>query len=205
MNLKKNKTKITAVAVLLLVLISSTLSFVGCGDKKIEGGFGKSDEKSVFSCAYKSDKNTFDINDVTLTFYYGHHLSAGNMAYYSYPNFELYFCNDDNLEVLVKRIEDEFVSEKYHAYYGKGVNFLKSNIQYNHFETLTIPKELFTKDDGIIYFCIYGTNMNDDNQELDIITSRGIYYKKDGNKIVLSDEEFSESQIIKEIKMFFGK
>ena len=84
-----------------------------------------------------------------------------------------------------------------------------SNIEilYNHSEILTIPQELFTKESGIIQFCICSANERE-NENFRIIAASAIYYQKEGNKIILSSEDFSQpsfvEQIIKEIKMFLG-
>ena len=78
MNLKKNKTKIIAGVVLLLVLISSTLSFVGCvrSEPQVEKGQyyyeTHTDRKMCFKIV--SDKCTF-CNNVE---FYSHRYSGEN-------------------------------------------------------------------------------------------------------------------------------
>lgn len=198
MNFKTNKTRLIARVMLLVVW---GIVFTSCSQRKgLESGFdvGGNEEHPSFSCAYKSNKTEFSINDVTLTFYYGHHFDVELEAdYFSYPIFELYFSNDDDMTVLIERREEELVSDRYDAYYHKSVRV------FDHSETLTIPQELFTKESGIIWFYISSSNVKE-NENFGIVSSIAIYYQKDGDKIILSSKEFSECQIIKEIKMFFG-
>lgn len=84
MNFKINKTKLVA-RVMLLALILSIFAATGCSNptditKGLKKGFSGSDfkdESNPCLIAYESDKNEFDITDVTLTFYYGFTLPSG--------------------------------------------------------------------------------------------------------------------------------
>ena len=102
-NLKLNKTKLVARLMVVILLLTSTLTLASCGNKGLEAGFyytsiGNDDAPyPMFRCAYKSDKTEFDINDVTLTFYYGGLYSLylqEERSSISYPGYELYFSND---------------------------------------------------------------------------------------------------------------
>ena len=191
-NLKLNKTKLVSRLMLVILLLTSTLILASCENqnKGLEVGFTPYGEMD-FSCAYRSDKTKFDIDDVTLTFYYGgfyeYNIESEIKNRFSYPTFELYFCDEklDNI-ILVKRVEENLVSEKYRVYSTLKF-FNKHVIEYKHSEIITIPKELFAEDWGIIYFCLYGANVREDS-EVKIITSVQISYKKDGDTITLLGE-----------------
>lgn len=178
--------KIVARVMLVVLLISSALTLSSCGNKGIEAGFegaGK-DMAPLFACAYRSDKSKFEIDDVTLTFYYGGafetNVERDRIERFSYPTFEIYFVNDEETHILVKRVEENLVSEKYRTWIGRG-----SKRFFNHSEEFTIPKELFTKESGMICFYIYGNDvLKNDGPE--IICSIEIYYNNDDNKITLS-------------------
>ena len=100
----------------LLILMIFSLFVTGCGQNidtnpdndggdpntnvvtVLENGFKPSndaDETPIFYCAYRSDKTEFNINDVTLDFYYGGYYYQG--AEYElenahdFPSFELLF------------------------------------------------------------------------------------------------------------------
>ena len=81
--IKFNKTKIVARVMLVVLLLSSAINLAGCSNnwleinnnEGIEWGLKSSglrrEEVNLVSVAYKSDKKEFDVNDVTLTFFYG--------------------------------------------------------------------------------------------------------------------------------------
>ena len=191
-NLKLNKTKLVARLMLVILLLTSTLTLASCGNQSegLEVGFTPYGEMD-FSCGYRSDKTEFDIDDVTLTFYYGgsyeYNIESEIKNTFSYPAFELYFCDEklDN-RILVKRVEENLVSEKYRAYSTLKF-FNKHVIEYKHSEIITIPQELFAEDLGIIYFCLYGANVRE-SSEVKIITSVQIAYQKNGDTITLLGE-----------------
>ena len=158
----------------------------------LENGFKPSnfDESPIFHCAYKSDKTHFDIDDVTLDFFYGGYYYQGvehqleNM--HDFPYFELYFEIDGGEELLIKRVEENFISEEYSCDFVYDENWYITEIKYNHSETITIPKEIFTEDNGLIYFAIYGENVKEPEQQTKFITGIGMYYKVIGEQVVLS-------------------
>ena len=185
-NLKLNKTKLIARLMLVILLLTSALTLASCGSNGLEDGFegGGRDIVPSFVCAYKSDRFEFEIDDVTLTFYYGggfgSDIEKEKRDRFNYPTFELYFVNDEETHILVKRVEENLVSEKYRTWIGRG-----SKRFFNHSEELTIPKELFTKERGMICFYVYGTDVLR-NEEPEIICSIGINYNKENNTIILS-------------------
>ncbi len=104
MNLKKNKTKITAVAVLLLVLISSTLSFVGCDYETPYGYYDPHDFPYHLSSNDRlggnlqmyaiSNTDIFNIDDVTFELLYGTHankyIGRQDLKYYEAEDYPYY-------------------------------------------------------------------------------------------------------------------
>lgn len=168
------------------------------GLRKGFSGSDFSDESNACLIAYESDNNEFDITDVTLTFHFGFALPSGielALTGQSYPVYELYFENEEGMSVLVKHVEENLISEKYECKEIFDDNYHIIEILYNHSETLTIPQELFTKESGIIQFCIYSANVRE-NEDFRIISCRDIYYQKEGNKIILSSEDFSQQSFV---------
>ena len=198
MNFKTNKRKFVA-RVMLFILIVSIFAMMGCSNqtditKGLRKGFSGSDfsdESNACLIAYESDNNEFDITDVTLTFYYGFVLASGielELSGQSYPVYELYFENEEGVSVLVKHVEENLISEKYECKVIFDDNYHIIEILYNHSETLTIPQELFTKETGIIHFCIYSENIREFDSKFRLINSIEIYYKKEKNNIILSSK-----------------
>ena len=187
---KTNKTKLIARVMILMLLFSITINLVSCAYvtdmfEKITGG---SYLVSQFHCSYEIDKEEYDINCVTLLFFYGvglgEDINIELETSVNYPVFELYFMNDENTSILAKHVEENLISEKYGFTYGPNNKEL-----YNHSEEFTIPKELFTKENGIIWFYLYGANiLESGSPKAKIITSIAIYYTKNGDSITLSKE-----------------
>ena len=143
--------------------------------------------------AYRNNTCEFDIDHVTLEFFYGG-LWANDIEFVlthsdNYPEFDLYFVNSDGDELLVKHVEENFVSEKYRCdvYY---VSPRKTGVIFNFSEYLTIPKELFCKNSGVIYFEIRGVNPRSPSQKVDLIASEIIYYRIINDTVFLSNKRF---------------
>ena len=69
MNFKTNKTRLIARVMLLVLLVTSTFSFVGCGPKykyKFLASYGF--DTIIAATAY-SDTNVFDVDDAELSFW----------------------------------------------------------------------------------------------------------------------------------------
>ena len=162
----------------------------------LESGFkpSASDETSPYFAAYKSDKTEFDIDNVTLEFFYGGNYSPEiefELEHGSnYPWFDIGFKNDEHDRVLIKRVEENFVSEKYRCRVILSENRETYEVKYNHSETITIPKEMFTKETGIIWFLTYGENPRDFEPKYQSLAGTYIHYKIVGDKVFLSNKPF---------------
>ena len=164
-------------------------------DEGLKSGFSSSGETSFFFVAYQSDKKEFDINDVTLEFSYGgwfiHH-PDGTICQCSknYPYFDIYFKNEDGGKIFVKRVEENFVSEKYNCKLIFDENHYIVDVEFNHSEILTIPKEIFTREKGIIWISLHGEDVSQDPVEYGWFASNYIHYKVEGDMVYLSTKEF---------------
>ena len=147
--IKFNKSKLVARVMLLILLLTGALNFSGCGVRNIENGFNwtETDGFKKYFCAYKSDREKFNIDDVTLTFYFGG-LEGINL-----PSFKLYFQSASGEYYFVKEItvtdpNDYLVSidEVLGDYIWK-----KS---FNHSEIITIPKEALESGGASVVFLL---------------------------------------------------
>ena len=169
------------------------LTLCSCTDQGLRGGCLADDENNMdelplIRCGYMSDKTTFEITDVTLTFCYG---ASGPV--YSWPNdyfnsFTAYkvvilFRTGDETVYECKTIDDTLFSEKYEIFKDKkGV-----------FEEFTIPAEAFIEETGYIMFDViqYGMNQGDTEWEQIEVGGACINYKKtDANNVELSNKPF---------------
>ena len=192
----KNKNRCLNIIAILLIFVISVFSFGGCSERGLEKGFTVlGGEAPTTNCAYKSDTRRFDIDNVTLTFYYGavfsydivYELEHGTMDFSE--GFDIYFENDNGDKVLVKSIDDNFVSEKYRVTVKYDNNGNNKVYNFCYSEELTIPEGLFTSTSGRIDFYLYGRNMKDKNNEKTVFCSTSIYYGKiSESKVVLSEE-----------------
>ena len=162
----------------------------------LENGFKPSNsaaEAPANYCAYKSDINEFNIDDVTLEFFFGGHYASGVEHELShsrnYPTFDLYFVDEEGNRYFVKRIEENFVSDKYSCEVVYDENWYITEIRYNHSEQITIPSEVFTKENGQIWFEIHSANANDIEPEVKCITGISIFYQVSNGRVVLSNQE----------------
>ena len=161
----------------------------------LESGFVGSEEINGYFIAYRSDRKEFDINDVTLEFSYGgwfiHH-PDGTVCQCSqnYPYFDIYFTNEDGGKIFVKRVEENFVSEKYNCKLILDENRDIVDVEFNHSEILTIPKEIFTREKGIIWISFYGEDVSRDPVKYDWFAGNYIHYKVEGDMVYLSTKEF---------------
>jgi len=162
--------KIICIGVLLIMAFSFG---AGCGPEwALESGFDDkwtngNPPKSPYQCAYRSDKTEFDLDDVTLTFFYGNiRVTAGTSYagnnFYSFNREELIektshievYWSQSGEDTIIKTISpEEFFSDEY-ARKGEGREGM-----YNHSEVLTIPRELFEIPkkagyEGVIWFGI---------------------------------------------------
>ena len=130
---------------------------------------------STIKCAYSSEKRVYDVDEVSVEFFYGF-ANVGSIETvrksFDIPCFDLYISNDSGERILIESVQENFISEKYRVTRklrnGKTIGY-----SYNYSETYTIFKELFTNECGIIYFGIY--NMLE--EEPIRIGGTGFYYK----------------------------
>ena len=197
----KNKQFIFKIISLILIL-SILFIFTACDKSNentgLENGFeiGAGCASPPNLCAYKSDKVIFDIDDVTFDFYYG--VSYINNYYkgcmlldvQSFPVFDVLFQDENGKEYIVKHVEENFVSEKYRVEKIFDENYNVTEIIFNHSETLTVPKEVFIYNKGYFYFQVRGDNMSKSGTKNQTITGACIYYKVEGEQVILSSKKF---------------
>jgi len=175
----------------------------------LEGGFFKSGGDDPPSpphyCAFSSDKTEFDLDDVTLTFYFGHGYNnlIGSEPLFAKSIF-VGISDKSNLKIFHMLYSHEFFTNHYIVTQNKD-NYYK--LAYNHSEIITLPREYFSKDKGSInfWFNLFATEiniteydslydaMNAANSHSDAFSGGGgiwIYYQVDGDKVTLSDKEF---------------
>ncbi len=147
-------------------------------------GAGSSELSHRSAC--RSTKTDFDINNVTLEFYYGTVIWAPvefiRENSISIPAFELRFKNDDDDIHIIKQVNENFISEKYDCNYNTDTN----RYDFNYSETLTIPKELFNKKNGYIEFYVYGIDIHAREPKEMIITGFRIFYNVSDGNVTLS-------------------
>ena len=135
---------------LVLLLMMTALLVTGCEQNPslpteeqgeppsagLEVGFDASsqgEESLPISCAYRSDKTEFDIDDVTLDFYYGRPIYSSPEYLWenvmNVPSFDVCFSNGAGLQIHVKHVEENLVSEKYRCklIYDENWNFIGKN------------------------------------------------------------------------------
>ena len=147
-------------------------------------------------CAYRADTNTFFIDNVTLTFYFGWY-AVNDSDGRNIPEAELYFYNKKQPTVTypIRKIND-YISDEYRCYPVYDDHYRITEIRFEHSESITVPQEVFTGEEGMIYFVVKGEDVNNrDNRKEEYkgyITSCCIYYHRDGNKVVLSCQDFAD-------------
>jgi hypothetical protein len=139
-------------------------------------------------CGCKSEKNEFDIDDVTLEFYFGYPFTLNGPRSDVYEDwFYIYFTNETEGIEIVKKVEESFFSEKYNVEIIVDYENLKiTGVEYAHSEMLTIPKELFVNDSGTIWFRIIVEHKNaPETDRLRPYRVLHLHYKVDGDKVIL--------------------
>ncbi|HIU81384.1 MAG TPA: hypothetical protein IAB11_02720 [Candidatus Ornithoclostridium faecavium] len=178
---------------LFSLIIALTITLCACTDQGLRGGYladdeNNTDELPLIRCGYMSDKTTFEITDVTLTFCYG---VAGPV--YSWPNdyfnsfttnkVVIQFRTDDETVYECKTIDDTLFSEKYEIFKDKkGVP-----------EEFTIPAEAFNEETGVVMFDViqYGIKQGETEWEEIERGITGIHYRKNNrNTVELSNKPF---------------
>lgn len=154
------------------MLFATVLAFSGCGGKGLKLGFRNRGHIPDLPCAVRSSKTKFDIDDVTLNFYFsvrgGFELSDKN---YTFVYISLYFCDSkfNGYPGYMEIIEDyrdleghyfireipaeEYVEEDYDITIGRLLDD-----KFKHCETQTVPKEVMPKEKGSFCFRVVIVN-----------------------------------------------
>lgn len=148
--------------------------------------------------AYKSDTDTFDIDNVTLTFYFGtlwisyeeDFIENVRKTYIDVPRFELIFTDEQEENIhTVKTVEENYISAKYGIKLVDHIEEGWYEYQFYHCEDLTIPKELFCKEQGVINFIINGVDVHTDEPKHMLLSGASIKYEFiETNKVILSPD-----------------
>ena len=202
MNLKKGKL-VRGLFAALSVLLAFCMLATGCGGNGMQNGLDSSSTLGCaynsYMCAYKSDKTEFNINDVTLELSYGCYFindvewvmeHGGDI--FSYFDIYIESCQKNGDKTLIKRVEENLISEKYRITRAYDENNYFVGWKFNYSEMITIPKEVFSKDKDRLVFRIYGESLRDDGlPSYRMLTFEGIGYKVIDDKVILA-EEFGE-------------
>ena len=148
---------------------------------EISEGFNTASQKGPIKMGMKSKTDIFKVDDVTFDIYYGMYEEGDETPHSSYvqelterPFFAMYIqeynnrtyeendgagdiCNDYkkiNGYYFIREIPSEEAFSGEYAYILDD-GFLASDVEYKHYETITIMKELFSKDKGIIIIKIF--------------------------------------------------
>ena len=131
---------------------------------------------------------------VVLTFYFGGDYYENLDEYrlngdHDFPDgFDLRFENDIGNEIVIKHIDDNFISDKYRCTLVYDEKWCVKDIEYNHCEEIKIPSELFLNDHGSIYFGLWGKNIRQDQKTEMPFVGAWIYYKVVDEKVILSNK-----------------
>lgn len=210
----KKKRFIIIGTIILLVLVLAVLTSIIVTNRGIEDGFsyntsyfryyfGTPREVIHLYCAYESDKYIFDIDNVTLDFYYGTDNNYLKFDYNRYPiiSAEVYCESDSNLEVQLRKVDDYL-----YEYNGKYTVKIRNNkkvftyateYEFNYCETVKIPREIFSKESGFFWLGFKVEDEQGNNMD-----ARVIYYKVVGDKVELSTEKFKWAKTRKEIMLW---
>ncbi len=199
------KNKIIKLISLLLAMITLILTLSSCS-KGVEIGFdsGNGGDPSPpyphFHASIKSDKDKFDIDDVTLEFGYGieddRDIQEVLEVSSDIPSFDLYFRDEEDNKYFIRHSEDNLVSEKYRITFDKE----EQKYVYNYSETITVPKELFDKERGYLLFSIYGINIKQEQPKYRHLAGGRLYYRVYGDKVrILENEKTPFESIIEKI------
>ena len=160
-------------------------------------------------CAVKSGHSIFDINNVTLDFYYGHakyNQHSEGPSYGEFPRVGLYFWNKQSPPLLIMHQDycnidkgyfakeialREWTSDKYAYTVIEASPSLpvaldpSIRIQLNHYDPLTIPAEVFVEESGTLVFCVV------------YIDQEGGGYNISGSGNIFIDYEYINEQTVR--------
>ena len=174
--------KITARVMLVVLLLTSALNFSGCLNRGVEAGFYlHHSTTNRVRIAYKTDKKKFDINDVTLTFYFG------SVEGIQFSSIQIYIEDDEGDIFLLKNIEINN-PEDYVITYKKELGGLRNRAEFSHGEQITIPKEILIKS---TYLSFWVASEEWDNGETGVrshfMSVVGFVCERDGDTIIILD------------------
>ena len=148
------------------ILLATLFLCTGCGSGKgLKLGFRNRGHLPDLICAVKSNKTTFDIDDVTLNFYFSTSSTRYEEENYTFISIALYFCDSqfnsipEYMEIIedyreleghyfIREISaDEYVAEDYDITIGRLLDD-----KFKHCETHTVPREIMAKDKGSFCF-----------------------------------------------------
>lgn len=209
--MKRRTTKQTdSILRVLLILLTLLLLVTGCeqpaqnpdgdassDDAGLEVGFKSTAggcEMPNFEIAYRSPKAKFDIDDVTLEFFFGGYYPSNLEGYLereSIPSFEVCFMDERGKKIVVQLVDENLIAEKYRCtlVYDENRKFVEKT--FNHSETLTVPKEIFLKETGYFYFQIRRPFSDEPDSLKQVIAGKCIHYKKAGDTVTLSKTSFN--------------
>ena len=193
---------------IITIVAVSCLCFVamqGCGNKNIDVGFDYIDRAGSVITGIKSDSKEFDIDKVTLDFYYGVTDEIDEMygdkaiiCLASCDIKEIYYLNTadyhniDGLYIIAEKAVDELNNGPFDVEIAWGPK-LGEQKYYNFKNTWTIPKEVFSENEGVLYYTILfvrESENNDGTKDLIIGPALGalinIKYTKQDEKVSLS-------------------
>lgn len=204
--------KTRKVFAVILVAIAVMLSLCSCTPTKspekpktgyeeraLEEGFYVSTRPTNLEpCAFTTETNKFDIDNVEMTFYYGSSYIQQNDIFID--GFDLYFTDyHDYKRIFVRHSDDQFYSEKYRvSSEGEGDSAKR---KFNYSEKIKIPAELFSENGGYLDFSLYGdVNIAGDfdldnmcyiyESEYRCFAFISFYYRRYGRTIYLSEQYF---------------
>ena len=177
----------------------------------LESGFYKDYPKSAYidgetgeRVALKSSRSHFDIDDVTLDFYFGDNfINPQHIEMYGNRFFDIYFTSRSasywgesyGIKHLAKRVEESYFSKEYEY---KRINLIDCG-DFNRYEyefkkchTLTIPREIFIGNAGHFYVELRFTEIKEQDDWGEAFFSVRLYYKVKYGKVVLSANVFDE-------------
>ncbi len=184
----------------ILVFLLSIFTFTSCDnapkdDSQGTGG-GCAEQWKPFFCEYTADKETYDLSDVTLTFSFGYLLNEDIYEYYKVyvlPELEGPINSMPDLSELPPIKFYLFFNSFGNKHYVKTINNIASE-EYrgrgNHVEDITVPKELFYNEYGLIQFMI--TDAEDaEAKSYSRHSFCEFYYHKEGEKVRISNEDLA--------------
>lgn len=145
-------------------------------EKGISIGFQYENSKGALITAIKSDKKEFDIDDVTLDFYYGgiakddgcnlvalYFVSEGYNWYKDFASVADY-KDIDGCYFIKEMTVDEYDSSPYDIEIRWNPRQKKKEyeIYFHYVDTLTVPKEMFSKQTGTVSFLVAHIDLNED-------------------------------------------